>query len=103
MSSAVTTKSYRYTWTEEYYLLHLQFNDSAPGPYEATLVREYDGGKRRTEKLPVVQGVPSHRILVSRSHPREEAFTVEYPGRITLEVFLLDDRAYYPTQAYYRG
>lgn len=102
MKGAAAMKSYHYTWTEEYYLLHLQFNDSASQPYEAILVREYAGGKQRSEKLPVLQGVPSHRILLSRSHPQEEAFTVEYPGRVMLEVFQLDDRAYYPTQAFYR-
>lgn len=96
-------KSYRYEWTPEYYLLHLQFNNPEKNPFEARIIRSFRSGKKRVETEPAKDGMESHRILLSRSHPNETDFIVEFPDSLVLEVYELDDRAYYPTEPVYKG
>lgn len=96
-------KSYRYKWTPEFYLLHLQFNNPSRLPFEAVITRNFTGGAARRESEPSKDGMDSHRILVSRSHPKEVDFVVEYPASIEMEIYELDDRAYYPTKPVYKG
>jgi len=96
-------KSYKYSWTAEYYLLHLQFNNPAMVPFEAEITRNYANGTSRSEIEKANEAMDSHRILISRSHPKETDFTVEYPDTLVLEVYELDDRAYYPTKPIFKG
>ncbi len=96
-------KSYKYQWTSQYYLLHLQFNNPSRIPFEAVISREFSNGAHKTETETAKDGMDSHRILVSRSHPKEINFTVEYPGSVELEIYQLDDRAYYPTNPVYKS
>ncbi|OQA80465.1 MAG: hypothetical protein BWY32_00896 [bacterium ADurb.Bin243] len=96
-------KTYRYKWTPEYYLLHLQFNNPQHKVFEAVVTRNFVNGSTRVEKEIVKDGVDSHRILISRSHPKETDLVVEYPDSLVLEIFELDDRAYYPVEPIYKG
>ncbi len=96
-------KSYKYKWTPDFYLLHLQFNNPSRLPFEAVITRNFEGGAAARESEPSKDGMDSHRILVSRSHPKEIDFVVEYPASIELEVYELDDRAYYPTKPVYKA
>lgn len=96
-------KTFDYIWTSDYYLLHLQFNFEGTDPLTARVERHYTGARPRAEDISAHAGAKSHRILISRSHPRETSFTVSYPEHVTLEVYQLDDRAYYPTEAHFVG
>ncbi|MFZ2960183.1 MAG: hypothetical protein WA705_25150 [Candidatus Ozemobacteraceae bacterium] len=96
-------KTFTYSWTPEYYLLHLQFDGNGSVAFEAMVTHIYEGGTIRKEPVPVLKGVESHRIMVSRTHPKEATFTVEYPDHIKLGVYQLDDRAYYPTESFFVG
>lgn len=97
-------KKFAYTWTDECYILHLEFNNKgADRDYSVGVVHRFSGAEPQREEVPVKKGQPSFRFMVSRSHPREEGLEVEYPQEVTLEVFQLDDRAYYPTQSYFVG
>lgn len=96
-------KSYTYKWTPDYYLLHLQFNNPSLSPFEASITRRFESGKTRLETERTRDGMDSHRILVSRSHPRETELVIEYPASIELEIYELDDRAYYPTSPVYKS
>ncbi len=95
-------KRLEYQWDDEYYLLHLQLTLRSPDGASAALTRHFDGAGRRTEgeSIVVQKGSLSHRIMVCRTHPTERGFAVEYPDAAVLEIFRLEDRAYYPTRAF---
>ena len=97
-------KTFEYRWDDSTFLLHLQLTrgqDLAAAPSGATLAREFEGGLTRRETIGVQGGEESHRFIVSRSHPKEVAFRLDYPQELVLEAFKVDDRAYYPTESFY--
>lgn len=97
-------KTFTYEWTGECYILHLEFNNTGPDrDYPVTVLHRFSGAEPQMEKVPVKKGLTSFRFMVSRSHPRETGLMVEYPQDVQLEVFQLDDRAYYPTQSFFVG
>lgn len=97
-------KTFTYTWNDECYILHLEFNNKGPDcEYAVTVIHNFAGSEPQREEIPVKKGMTSFRFMVSRSHPKETGLEVTYPEHSTLEVFQLDDRAYYPTQSYFVG
>jgi hypothetical protein len=96
-------KSFTYRWCEDYFLLHLQLNNPNRREFSGRLLRQFSGNQSRPEEIKVPPDTLSHRIMVSRSNPGETAITIEYPANVSIEVFRIDDRAYYPTEAYFRG
>jgi len=96
-------KKFSYTWTEDIFLLHIQLTHPGTSENQVTVTRQYEDGSTRSEIVKVKKEVKSHRFMVSRSHPREKAFIIEYSKDIVLEAFKLDDRAYYPTESFYVG
>jgi len=96
-------KTFNYTWHDELYLLHLQFENPTGKPFEARVSRNFSTGTVRHEAVYAVDGMKSHRVMVSRSHPKELAIAIEYPKALTLEVYELDDRAYYPDKPVFKG
>jgi len=71
--------------------------------FRTELTRCFRDGTRQGETVPVKPEGISHRFLVTRTHPRELSFTYEYPDDVVLEAFKLDDRAYYPTESFFKG
>lgn len=96
-------KTYEYRWGPEIYLLHLQFTSGDHDGYRALVCRQFGDRHPCCEEIVCVRNVHSHRVLISRSHPRETAIVIDYPDPVMLEVFELDDRAYYPTGSIFRG
>lgn len=96
-------KTFSYTWCDDYFLLHIQLNNPNGAPYEVLIKRAYDGKGMKPETVQVKAGTPSHRFLVSRTHPTEKSFTIDYPDHLVMEAFKLDDRAYYPTESFFKG
>jgi hypothetical protein len=99
---AFNMKKFEHDWSSEYFLLHIQLNNYRGSKYIAKVIREYDGGLPK-EEIVNVDGTESHRFIVSRTHPKELRFVVEYPDDIILEAFKVDDRAYYPTESFFRA
>ncbi|MBF0410135.1 MAG: hypothetical protein HQM10_22515 [Candidatus Riflebacteria bacterium] len=96
-------KKFSYKWTEDYYLLHFQLDRQFEGETRLKLVRLFRGGESKTEEVKVPSHDKSYRFLLSRTHPREIEFNFEYLPEMTLSVFQLEDRAYYPTEAFFVG
>ena len=96
-------KTFKYTWAGEIFLLHIQLDSPRAAKYPITIVRNYGekGTGREVMQIPALE--ESHRFMVSRTHPKEVGFVIEYPSEITLEAYKLDDRAYYPTESFFRG
>ena len=96
-------KTFSYSWDEEYFLLHLQVNKREGQEFRTELTRTFRDGARQGETIAIKPEGASHRFLVTRTHPREIAFTYDYPDDVILEAFKLDDRAYYPTESFFKG
>lgn len=96
-------KIFKYTWDAEIFLLHLQLNKRDEQAFDTHIIRQFRDGKTEEEIIPVKPEGTSHRFLVTRTHPRETSFVFTYPTDIELEAFKLDDRAYYPTESFFKG
>jgi hypothetical protein len=95
-------KKFEHDWSSEYFLLHIQLDSDVESNYSAIIIREYEGGDPK-EEIVNVEGTKSHRFIVSRTHPKEKKVTVKYPDSVILEAFKIDDRAYYPTESFFRA
>jgi hypothetical protein len=93
-------KTFKHIWGEDFFLLHIQLNNNNL-LFNSIITREYTDGKSRKETINVQPNVDSYRFILSRTHPKECNVTVEYPSGVVLEAFKLDDRAYYPTEAFF--
>jgi hypothetical protein len=96
-------KTFLYTWDADFFLLHIQLDNDYGYAYSVSVHREYQGKGIITETVNIPEGAKSHRFMVSRTHPKEVRFLIDYPDEAVLEAFKLDDRAYYPTESFFRG
>lgn len=97
-------KTFRHPWRDEEFLLHLQLNNASPAVgFTATVRHRLTDGRELVEPYEVGDGQPSFRFMVSRAHPLETETVVEYPDAVTLEAYRLEDRAYYPIDAFFVG
>lgn len=96
-------KEFQYTWDDSCFLLHLQLNKESGNACQVEISRSFSDREQPLELERMSEAARSHRFIVSRSHPREMGFSIRYPDEITLEVFKIDDRAYYPTQSFFAG
>ena len=95
-------KDFEYSWDDDIFLLHIQLNNKGQSEYKICIKRKYEGGKSKKELMKVTKN-ESFRFIISRTHPKEQKFLLEFPKSITIEVYKIDDRAYYPTEAFYVG
>jgi hypothetical protein len=94
-------KHFEYNWTsDDVFLLHVQFNADGK-QHKIFICREYEGRTKREELE--IKDEKSYRMIVSRTHPKEKRLVIEYPRQNSIEVFKIDDRAYYPTESFYVG
>ncbi|MGE5339906.1 MAG: hypothetical protein ACM3SY_00340 [Candidatus Omnitrophota bacterium] len=96
-------KRFSYTWEGDIFLLHIQLTHGGEVERDVSVIREYTDGNIKNESVKVKEGVTSHRFMISRGHPKEKSFYLDYPEAFTLEAFKLDDRAYYPTESFFIG
>jgi hypothetical protein len=96
-------KRFSYSWTDDYFLLHIQLTHNGECERETVLVREYEDGTVFNETVKIQKDVNSHRFMISRGHPKEKSLYIDYPQEVVLEAFRLDDRAYYPTESFFIG
>lgn len=95
---------FTYNWdSDKVFLLHVQLDNDTDSNYQAKLSREYAEGISKEEFLEIKKRVKSYRFIISKSLPTEKAFSIKYPKDIKLEVFKVDDRAYYPTESFFIG
>jgi hypothetical protein len=95
-------KRFFHSWTDDFFLLHIQLNNGKGLEGEVVVMRQYEDGTVRNESVFMKKDMNSHRFMISRTHPGETSFSIEYPEDIILEAFKVDDRAYYPTQSFYK-
>jgi hypothetical protein len=94
-------KQFEYIWaSDNIFLLHVQFN-AAGKKHKVFICREYEGQTKKEELD--IKDQKSYRMIVSRTHPKERRVVIEYPQENNIEVFKVDDRAYYPTESFYVG
>jgi len=96
-------KKFAHIWTEDYFLLHIQLTIECSLNSEVTIVRELVGRHPIQHILKIDKNVSSYRFMISRMHPDEKSFFIVYSQNIILEAFMLDDRAYYPTESFFRS
>lgn len=95
-------KRFEYQWNKDFFLLHIQMDSAIDQDYDARIHREYEGGNYK-EEIINARNTKCHRFIISRTHPSEIRFSITYPDDIVLEAFELDDRAYYPTESFYKS
>ena len=96
-------KTFEYTWYDDIYLLHIQLDHADNAKYRIRVLRRFEGKVEKEELIDVPEKMTSHRFMISRCHPKEESFRIEYPDMVTLEAFKLDDRAYFPDESFFKG
>ncbi|MBF0546505.1 MAG: hypothetical protein HQM08_18810 [Candidatus Riflebacteria bacterium] len=96
-------KNFSYQWDEDYYLLHIQFDRTVEVPFTIKIRRDFKNTPPILEEIPYPEKDLSYRFLVARSRPSEISFFIEYPEEMILSAYKLDDRAYYPTEHFYKG
>ncbi len=94
-------KNFTYQWCENLFLIHIQLNNKLKAQDEVKLLRFFDGKTTKTEVISIKSTMDSYRFIVSRSHPQEKGFSIEYNDEMILDAFKIDDRAYYPTESFY--
>lgn len=95
-------KRFFHNWTDDFFLLHIQLNNGKGLEGEVVVMRQYEDGTVRNEIVTMKKDMKSHRFMISRTHPGEKNFSIEYPEDIVMEAFKVDDRAYYPTESFYK-
>lgn len=97
-------KEYTFKWNEDFYLIHVQFDALDFGELRdknIEVVRtSLDNSKQIEQRYMTNNGF---RFIISRSCPEEKSVTIIYDENVILQVFLIDDRAYYPTEVFYEG
>ncbi len=96
-------KQFNHKWTDDFFLMHIQLNNVGKAEVDVQVKRHYEGGKYSEEVIQVKKDMKSHRFMISRSHPREDSVTVFYTDKLELEAYKVDDRAFYPANAFFKG
>lgn len=94
-------KKFEHQWTPDFFLLHVQANNPTGEGGRLEILRDMQNGKKRKEFEELKSGAESHRFIISRSHPAESKIYIEYPSHLVIEVYKVDDRAYYPTESFF--
>ncbi|WP_455654266.1 hypothetical protein [Phascolarctobacterium sp.] len=94
-------KKFKHTWGNEIFLLHIELNTQGElSSNKVECMRKLnDSFIQETIKLP---NQSSHRFIISRSKPNEEELILKYSDEVVMEVFFIDDRAYYPTKSFFK-
>lgn len=97
-------KDYLFNWTDDIYLIHVQFNvEDMSSLKNKTIVLSRTFADKSVATEERVMTNDSFRFIISKSCPEEAFITISYDSTVTMKLFLIDDRAYYPTEAYYEG
>lgn len=97
-------KNYLFPWKDDIYLIHVQFdmeNEIREENKNIIITRHFEGNLKKKETRYITNN--SFRFIISRSCPEEEKINISYDDSIIMKVYLIDDRAYYPTEVYYKG
>lgn len=97
-------KNYDFHWNENYYLIHVQFDSvdsKVKGSRDLIIRRVFEDETVKEEHR--IMTNEGFRFIISRSCPDERSIIIEYDDNIIMKVFLIDDRAYYPTNVFFEG
>lgn len=90
----MSKKSFSYNWMDEIYLLHIEVQNKIGRDSILTISRINNLGENKSEDKIVSPG--TDRFICMRLHPSEESITVSYDNDISIKIYELLDRAYYP-------
>ncbi len=97
-------KNYLFLWNDDIYLIHVQFDMPVLeelGEKNIIVKRNFVDRISEIEQRLITNN--GFRFIISRSCPEETGVEIEYDNEITMKLYLIDDRAYYPTSTYYEG
>lgn len=97
-------KKYKFSWNDDIYLIHVQFDTNSLDALEnkdIVLNRVFFDENSESETKTITNN--GFRFIVSRSCPEEKYVEIIYDENVYMKLFIIDDRAYYPTFTYYEG
>lgn len=97
-------KKYSFLWNDDIYLVHVQFdmkNFDELAERDIVITRHHTDGSNTIETKTITNN--GFRFIISRSCPEENGIEIEYNDNVTMKLYIIDDRAYYPTETYYEG
>jgi pyruvate formate lyase activating enzyme len=96
-------KIFKHNWSSyDEFLVHIQVTNSDRIDTTAIITRYYAQQKIDYEPLTIDRKTSSYRFILSRTHTDELGFEISYPEKLTIEVFKIDDRAFYPSTSFYK-
>jgi pyruvate formate lyase activating enzyme len=96
-------KSFKHTWNNlEEFLLHIQVTNPDRIDSNVIITRFYQQKKLNYEPLTIDRNTDSYRFILSRTHTDEIGFEICYSEKLVIEVFTIDDRAFYPSESFYK-
>ena len=100
----MTNKNFVYDWPNELFLLHIELKICKSYDENKYLnIKHVFSNEESEEMILLPANVDNHRFIISKSKPNEKGIRVEYPTNIILEAYEVDDRAYYPTQSFFKN
>ncbi|WP_196605117.1 hypothetical protein [Pectinatus haikarae] len=94
-------KKLEHIWDNEFFLMHIELESQSDKSYFIYIKRKL-GYEILVEEKHFDKTNSRPRFIISRTHPKEKGLIIEYPDEIILTAYKIDDRAYYPTQYFYR-
>lgn len=96
-------KIFEYDWPSEKFLVHIELSLSeAINLIDQIEVYHIFENTFTSEIFKIPKNISSHRFIISKSKPKEVGIKIEYDSRVVLIAYEIDDRAYYPTEYFYK-
>lgn len=95
-------KRFEFLWPDDLFLLHIQISKTSIDSEAPIIYRSFSNNSFKKESVKIPNKINSHRFIVSKSLPEENKITIFYPDSMVLEAFRIDDRAYYPTESFFK-
>lgn len=94
-------KSHKYIWREKIYVLHLGIRKGNKKSYNLKVRRKIKNG---TDLIEIVKLCDINtRTIISKKRPEEEAIEFLYSDELEIEIFEVEDNAFYPLQPIFVG
>ncbi len=87
-------KNYKYIWSEEKYVIHIEANAGKILPICVNAERSYKNGSSTKEELKIA--ALNLRFIISKKNPQEEYIEFFYDDDTVLSFYEIEDNAFYP-------
>jgi pyruvate formate lyase activating enzyme len=96
-------KIFNHEWNnDDEFLIHVQVTNANSIDASALITRHYENLKKNYELLAIDMVTNSSRFIISRTHSSELGFEISYPEKLIIEVFKIDDRAFFPLKSFFK-